>query len=369
MQQQRIYYLDILRTIAIISITLNHAVNRSFDVYINQMDEFQSIPIGQTILKTLFCTFSRLGVPLFLMITGALLLPRDYTNDNKFIKHNWLRLFVITEIWLIIMFWYKQFLPGSILLSHGLTICLIRFVMTLLFLNPVSFGNMWYMYMILCAYLMIPFLALGLKKLKIIYFVIPCTIVLFCSFLQPDINAFFNALGFKNTFSTQLDSINIFSMFVVLMLLGYLSANKYFAKVPTAILALLLFVSFVLYNIFQLWIFSIDFDYVVGQGYHSLYPVLVSVFLFELIRRMESFFDIRIVRSCIMELSITSFGIFFIHICIMDGLNSVIKHFNLPVTYFIKLVILEIVSFLCSVFIIEIFKKNRWMSKYLFGIR
>ena len=36
----RSYYLDIARAIAIISISLNHAVNRTYDNYAGQMEEF-----------------------------------------------------------------------------------------------------------------------------------------------------------------------------------------------------------------------------------------------------------------------------------------------------------------------------------------
>lgn len=369
MQQQRIIYLDVLRSLAIISITLNHAVNRSYEVYSNQMKEFNSIPVVQTILKTFFCTFSRLGVPLFLMITGALLLSRDYTKDYKFIKHNFLRLFITTEIWLAIMFWYLQISPDSILHTRGLMVCMVRFIMTLLFINPVSFENMWYMYMILCAYFMIPFLSLGIRNLKPLYFIIPCAIVLFCSFLLTDINYFFHTLEYKFTFHTELQSGNIFSMFVVLMLLGHFSANGGLQKIPTALIVLFLLVSFILYNIFQFWIFSSKFDGVVGCGYHSIFPVLAAVPLFELIRRKESSFDHRILRPCITELSIISFGIYFIHICIVAGANTMINHFNLPITHFNSLIVLEFVSFFGSILIIELFKRFKWMSKYLFGIR
>lgn len=42
----RSYYLDIARTIAIISITLNHAVNRTYDNYSGQWRSFRSPPIS-----------------------------------------------------------------------------------------------------------------------------------------------------------------------------------------------------------------------------------------------------------------------------------------------------------------------------------
>ena len=82
MEKTRINYLDFARSIAIISITVNHAVNRSFNIYVDQYKEFCSMPLIITIIKSILHCFSRIGVPLFLMISGTLLLPRDYTGGG-----------------------------------------------------------------------------------------------------------------------------------------------------------------------------------------------------------------------------------------------------------------------------------------------
>ncbi|MCC3351458.1 acyltransferase family protein [Ruminococcus albus] len=89
--KNRIEYIDVTRTIAIISITCNHAVNRSFNVASDSFSEFNNIPLYLTLFKVVVYMFSRIGVPLFLMISGALLLHRDYTDEgklNRFLKHN-----------------------------------------------------------------------------------------------------------------------------------------------------------------------------------------------------------------------------------------------------------------------------------------
>ena len=78
--KNRIAYLDIARSLAIISITFNHAVNRSYATESGQFAEFQSIPLFLTIIKAVLYAFSRIGVPLFVMISGALLLPRKNTG-------------------------------------------------------------------------------------------------------------------------------------------------------------------------------------------------------------------------------------------------------------------------------------------------
>ena len=96
---RRIQYLDVARSIAIVSITFNHAFNFSFSA---TYAEFISLPILVNVIKAALYTFSRIGVPLFLMISGALLLPRNYGGGEttRFLKHNWLQLLITTEIWL-----------------------------------------------------------------------------------------------------------------------------------------------------------------------------------------------------------------------------------------------------------------------------
>ena len=59
------YYLDIARAIAIISISLNHAVNRTYDNYAGQMEEFLESSYLSSLLKSVATIFSHLGVRRF----------------------------------------------------------------------------------------------------------------------------------------------------------------------------------------------------------------------------------------------------------------------------------------------------------------
>lgn len=49
-------------------------------------------------------TIGRLGVPIFLFLTGYLLLDRNFNEDmcEKFWKRNWLGMVITTEIWIVI---------------------------------------------------------------------------------------------------------------------------------------------------------------------------------------------------------------------------------------------------------------------------
>jgi len=89
--KSRKLYLDVARTIAIISISLNHAANRTYENYNGQQAEFYDSSIFSSLIKTVATVFSRIGVPLFLMITGVLILNKVFENGNdikKFYKNN-----------------------------------------------------------------------------------------------------------------------------------------------------------------------------------------------------------------------------------------------------------------------------------------
>ena len=327
-----------------------------------------------TIIKSILYAFSRIGVPIFVMITGALLLPRNYEGSlkegsiSRFIKHNWLNIFITTEIWLAIMFWYLQLTPDSILFTKGILYTLVHFVMTLLFINPITMHSMWYMEMILCVYLLIPIISIALKKIDFKYFLIPAIIVIFCSFILPDVNGILKGIGLSTTLETKLLSANVFSMYVVYLLFGYYISNGALEKIKTKTLCLLLSISFISFCALQIWFYSLEYDFVVADGYRSIFPMIIAIMLFELIRRYKNG-KVKILETLSTKLSTISFGIYFVHICIMEGLGTIIKYFNFNITLLWKFLFLEIISFLGAVLIIKLCCKNRIMKRYLFNIK
>ena len=370
MNENRIKWLDVARSLAIISITTNHALNHSFAMYNDQLAEFNQLPMILMVIKAMINAFSRFGVPFFLMISGTLLLPKDYEKEgaiSRFLKHNWLQLLITTEIWLAIMFWYKQILPGSILETLGLKSCLMHFVLNALFINQITFESMWYMPMILCVYLMIPILSMALKKINNKYFIIPICIVVFCSMVLTDVNGFLAGLGTDRVLETKLESANVFSMYVVYLLIGYFISQKgLLSKFRTWQLTLLLCISFIAFTAFQFWFFTREYDFVVGNKYRSVFTCLISVFSFELIRRMRVSEWLANITS---KLARISFGIYFVHICIVYAVLALFEHFSWSVPKLAMCLILETVSFFGSILIISILKKSKFLAKNLFVIK
>lgn len=72
--KNRIFYLDILRVIACLSVIMIHS---SAEYVTNDIGSF-NFWIGN-----LFDSLTRIGVPIFVMISGALMLDKNYQYETK----------------------------------------------------------------------------------------------------------------------------------------------------------------------------------------------------------------------------------------------------------------------------------------------
>lgn len=371
LKPQRMLYLDVSRVIAIISISLNHAVNRSYENYNDQMAEFYSIPIASTLFKTVISVFSRIGVPLFLMITGVLILNKRMENKDdikRFYKHNLLSMFITTEIWYALFYLFLVFIkPGnSVLETRGLTGAIVGMFETMLFQNQVTFGSMWYMPMILCLYTTLPFVIIvkdklsGSKLTPILF--LPATILFVNNMALPAINSLLTMLGFA-TYTSAINEAYLFSYYYIYIIIGYLVGRGTFAKVRSWIVGLVAIISFLLCCAYQFYAYSQPPDYLVAYSF-PLIPVCAGA-LFELVRRNGDRF--RRLEKPVTYLSRISFGIYFVHVALMGILVTVIN--DLSISQPLQLILLEVGSFVGSILIIAPLSKIKFLRKYLFLIK
>ena len=80
---------------------LTHTTER---VYLFKLPEFAEYNLVHQILSLGMFTIGRLGVPIFFMMSGYLLLDKNYNRENsqKFYGKNLLGLILSTEIWIVI---------------------------------------------------------------------------------------------------------------------------------------------------------------------------------------------------------------------------------------------------------------------------
>lgn len=368
---QRVFFLDVARVLAIISITLNHAVNRTYHNSNGQSSEFFAIPIASTVFKTLMMVFSRVGVPLFLMITGVLILNKKMENGSdvkRFYKRNLLSLFITTEIWYCLMYWYLLlFAPYSILQTRNWGSAIAGMFETMLFQNQVAFGSMWYMPMILCLYLFLPFVTMAKDKLagskeKALY--LPAVLIFTVSMLLPFVNDLLKLLG-QERYSSAISTEYLPVYYYLYVLIGYLVSRGVLEKFRTGTVAAVAAISFLVCCGFQFWAYARPVDYLMDYNF-PLLPV-VAGFLFELLRRTADRF--RRMEKPITGLAKIAFGIYFLHIVIMKALVTILEHWQIIMPLPIRLLALEVLSVGLSIVMIMPLSKIKLFRKYLFLIK
>lgn len=366
--RKRLFWLDVARALAIISITFNHAASRSYATHEGTFVEFTHMSYMGSFTKAFLYVFSRIGVPLFLMISGSLLLERDYERQevlNRFYTHNIWRLLRTTIIWLFIMYWYLSLFGGSILRTEGFVRALFKCLETLLFVNQITMGSMWYMPMIIAFYLMIPIFSVALKRLGDKPFIIPMIIALISGMIVPNMNVVLQALGSTKTINYAFSIYDIFSIYFIYVMMGYWIKNGKLSSINGIVLTIAFVLFFMMTVAFQFWIYSSPTsDYFVR--YADLGIVLSTSCLFEIIRRKGNIFQRY--KKQILYLSKISFGIYFVHICVMTGLQAVLNKLT-TINHLPRFMILEIAAFSLSVLIIHLTSRVKWIKNYLYMIK
>jgi surface polysaccharide O-acyltransferase-like enzyme len=198
--QNRNPSLDFIRSLAILMVCWVHSVNRIYSFTLKGMNSLSS---ASFVFGNVAHAFGQMGVPLFLMLSGYLLLSREYNSfeDVKaFLKKKLLPLLICYEIWVALYELFAVFVVKLKPFSLG------QWVRHSLMLEEFKYlRHMWYIPAIIGIYLFIPLLSIVLHKLPAKAFVLPLLAGYFYFFLVPTLNIFLAPTG-----HTQLSSrINI----------------------------------------------------------------------------------------------------------------------------------------------------------------
>lgn len=310
--KERIFYYDFLRAFAIIAVIICHV-----DIFYGDL----TAP-WQIIAKLTFHDIGRIGVPIFLMISGALLLNRDYELSD-FLKRRFTRIVYPYILWM-----------G--LLSIGL-IC---FKSSFPFIWSVIIGDFsvgWYFWTLVGIYLFIPILNsfvrdYGERGLE--YFLIIWIITIFLQMIHH-YPLFTN---FK---------LDFFVGYIGYPILGYYLINKEFKfdeKKLIALLSILFVVSMAVYVYF-------DFNKIdlIRDIYLNIPMILISssfLLIIKNIDKLTSFKRIKdnIVGNAITSISKYSYGMYFSHVIVLKALSIINPHSNLA--FPIMLILMIVLSWL-----------------------
>lgn len=265
----RVFMLDFIRALAIALVCMGHSVEQTFHFAENDVFVVQGDYKGMLVLA-LF-SLARLSVPFFLFLTGYFFLPRTYDEEaaKGFWIHNFLRLLLCTELWIILYNVFDHFFWKE------LDITVLSLLRQMIFLENVpTMDHYWYLPMILGIYLFLPIVANGIKHISPKLLLLPVLFILIVFTLTP---------GLGSTDSTILDAGFSGGVFGSYVLLGYLVHEKVFRGIPGWVLGLVAFLSFLTIHITEYFLHLIGTPGIVWYSWLSL--IITALCCFELMVR------------------------------------------------------------------------------------
>lgn len=286
----RVHWLDNLRFIAILLVVFTHAHEQAGVSYLT--------------LKSFYFSIDRLGVPLFLMISGGLILQKaaDRHYAAKIYRKRIPQFFIILIFYCLMMNVFKQLAAGTL----G-TIPLLQFIATNNGVYPANQWNtpMWYMYVIVGLYLVAPFLSSMVKNLTTAEVVKLSLLILMLNQLPATLRSFGINIDILEKINTGLHSGYLF-----FFLIGYavLTAKKIRTNLFFEILIFTLPLAFRVFCDYN----TQKFNWVMNW-YDTSLPIAISgVGLFLILKRL---FELRPCTSQLIKtISAYSFGIYLSHL-------------------------------------------------------
>ena len=299
--EQRLAWLDLLRAAAVSLVLLCHATEEG--IYLLDLSHVASYSWKARLFAFSSFTAGRLGVPLFLMITGYTLLSRPYDEEQvcRFWKERCFRLLICTQLWfllydLFLKFYIRNDIPARIILQD------------VFFLHKVAMPHVWYMPMILGIYLLVPLAANGLKDLSGKRLCVLALVLFVLLFVYPILCVLFNTLRSENELSPQIQGGFSGGCYGFYLLIGYMIKKGVFQKLTRKQMILAGSFAFSSCVCFQLWAYSRGYAY--NTWYYDPMLLISAASLFLLVSRIKHVPFAAQIRT----LSDGAFGVYSTHI-------------------------------------------------------
>lgn len=288
---KRVIYFDLLRIIACFLVIVNHTVKDAFIGY--PLDTSGMICCGYLML-------SKIAVPLFLMLSGALLLNKDYNLKDIWVNKI-LRTCIAIALFSIYVFVFIEKRPIQPL---GWLSSMIQ--------EP-AFVAYWYVYALLGIYLMLPFLRILVKNMEQIHF----HYLFALSFLIYGILSFLVDLKVFPPYSTIVTG-QLISSEITYMFLGYYLTH-FQLKIKNSTLWIIFISTLAFATLFTIGEYLRYNQFQMLLDRHFVFTsILMSSTLFVLFQRYEPLFKNRLANcKSILVLSESTFGIYMIHGIVM----------------------------------------------------
>lgn len=287
-KKERIFYYDVLRAFAIIAVIICHV-----DHFFGPL----TTPT-QVIAQMTFHDIGDIGVPIFLMISGALLLNREYPSLENFLKRRFTRIIYPFIFWIILILGQLYY--------YGYNS---KFIWNVFIGEP---SITWYFWTLIGIYLFIPVINSFIKEYKIKGVEYFLAIWLFTMILKT-----FSAYPLWNYFN-----LDMFASFIGYPVLGYWIANKEFNLNDRKLCIIGLIMLIISLTVFV----YLGYAKVGLIRYENLPNMFMGVGLFIFIMcldRLNKFNRIKdnFIGKAILSLSVCSYGMYFSHVIVVKSLS------------------------------------------------
>ena len=340
--KEKIQYIERLRSLAIVLVILIHVVALPIQTWKGDIGyEFS--------LYTLSYTIGCLGVPIFLMISGNLLLNpcRKIKIEKVYKKMIPKILFPLLGLGTVFACMEIYFETRSI--SFGML-----FEAFVRVINGKSWNHLWYLYMIIGIYMFTPilkFLSEELSEKMYIYF----TIILLClGYVVPSLNAIFRTSISVNAPLPLCHMASFWLGFVV---------DKY--KENKKINVCMDFIGIISLIVIIFWgIFSQRYGqeaYLIIANYDNIFVIGAATYIYRFVQKNFNYNNSKLITS----VAECSFGIYLLHPVVMNILYKVIKISPVQLNPWYSILLFVLALLVPTWAIVWILKKIPWIREYI----
>ena len=344
---KNIQYFDTLRILATVAVILIHVSSPVMNMNFGRNTEFWLIGV-------VLNNFVRFAVPLFLVLSGATLLTKQYKLID-FYKKRLSRVFIPMLFWLP-AYWVFRWLMLRDWERPMSFDAIVRWGTDLFVAEGVS-KHLWFVYMILLLYLFIPFISKILKHVSRQSIVIFLALWLILNYLQS-IHVF------------SIESFPLFAkrLYGYMLYIGYLVLGYFLQTLPpqnkfTRTSALILYTTTVVINSYLTYYLSFQSEKqtLTAMGTFTITTFFQVIAVYYIFKDFE--FKNRFVLRTIQILSNYSFGIYLVHIMVISlffrvGIFWTMAH---PL---VSVPIVVLLTLITSFLIIFLLRKIPFMAKF-----
>ena len=335
---KRNYTIDTLRTIATLLVILLHVSAEYVIKGMNDLTFDTSFWIGNIV-----DSFSRICVPLFVLISGMFLVGRNETFEQSYQKRA-SRILIPLITWTIIYLLYQ--ISISFITDNAIDIKSI--LISAILGNP--FYHMWYLFMIIGLYLITPVINNSISKVSRNNLWIVATLLLLFGMLNSSYDKFMNNKSFFI-----LWFVNYLGYFI----LGYLikDSKKRFSIFGLSIVYI---ISSLLIAFLSLYTIK-TYDSLYFYGYLTPFVIIGSLSFYKL------FHQLKLRENIFSKIAHLTLGIYLIHAGVLDALRLVLKlldinTLNNPI---IGIPMKFIITFFISILVAWIISKIKYIRKII----